>query len=108
MNTDITMINSPEALSQCISDGVTLVDFWAPWCGPCRTQLPILETLAAKMSGKAKVAKVNVDENTKLAEDYNVQSIPTLIVFKDGSAVQQFVGVQSEDILTNALETNIV
>ncbi len=81
-----------------------LVDFWAPWCGPCRMQGPIVEELDKEIdSTKAKVSKLNVDENPVSASQYNVMSIPTLLVFKNGQVVERFVGVQSKDILKNAL-----
>jgi len=87
-----------------ISSGVTVVDFWAPWCGPCLTQGPILEQVAAKVGEKATIAKVNVDDAPQVAAQYGIRSIPTLIVFKDGTPVQQFVGVQMEGALIAAIE----
>ncbi len=86
-----------------IASGVTLVDFWAEWCGPCQMMLPILEELSAKMDGKAKIAKVNVDENPSLAAQFRVMSIPTLLVMKDGEVVEQLVGVQQADALESTL-----
>lgn len=81
-----------------------LVDFWAPWCGPCRIQGPIVEELAGEFAdGKAKVAKLNVDENQGTAAKYNVMSIPSLLIFKGGQVVEQFVGVQAKDKLMAAL-----
>ncbi len=81
-----------------------LVDFWAPWCGPCRIQGPIIEELAAELdSAKAKVAKLNVDENGGTAQTYGIMSIPTLAVFKGGKIVEQFVGVQQKDKLKEVL-----
>lgn len=74
--------------------GLTIVDFWAPWCGPCRAQAPILETLEAEMP-EVKVAKVNVDENEELAIRFGVRSIPTLIVFENGAPKAKAVGTQS-------------
>ena len=87
-----------------VSQGVTLVDFWAPWCGPCRMQSPIIDEIAAQVGDKAKVAKVNVDESTSVASSYGVQSIPTLLVLKDGEILQKYVGVQSQDKLMAAIE----
>ena len=90
--------------AETIGSGVALVDFWAPWCAPCMMQGPIVEQVAEKVDGRAKVAKVNVDEGQQVAGKYGVRSIPTLIVFKDGEVVQQFVGVQSESQLVSAIE----
>ena len=87
-----------------IASGVTLVDFWAPWCGPCMMMGPILEKTAAAVGGKATIAKVNVDEAPDLAARYGIRSIPTLILFKDGAAVQQFVGIQQAPALVSAIE----
>ena len=83
--------------------GVVLIDFWAPWCGPCRMQGPILEQLVGKVEG-AKIAKLNVDEAGAIAAKFNVMSIPTLVVLKDGKSVNQFVGVQQADTLVAALQ----
>ena len=82
-----------------IADGITLIDFWAPWCGPCRIQGPILDNVAQSVKGRAQIAKVNVDEVGALAGRFGVQSIPTLILFKDGNEVRRFIGVQSHDTL---------
>ena len=83
--------------------GTVLVDFWAPWCGPCRMQGPILEQIVGKVPG-AKIAKLNVDDAGSVAAKFGVQSIPTLIIFKDGKPVKQFVGVQQAATLIAALE----
>lgn len=80
-----------------------LVDFWAVWCGPCQMQSPIVEEVAKVMAGKAKVGKLNVDENPRMAQKYSVMSIPTLILFKGGMVVRQFIGVQSKEVLMGEL-----
>jgi len=87
-----------------VQQGVTLVDFWAPWCGPCMMQGPILEKVAASTQGKATVAKVNVDTALGVAAAHGIRSIPTLMVFRDGEVVREFVGVQSEADLVAAVE----
>ncbi len=86
-----------------IKSWVVLVDFWAEWCGPCQMMLPILEELSTRMEWKAKIGKVNVDENPNLAASFRVMSIPTLIIFKDGQPVEQLVWVQQADQLEAVL-----
>jgi thioredoxin 1 len=80
-----------------------LVDFWAPWCGPCRGLGPVIECVAGKIEGKAKVFKLNVDENPLTAEQYGIASIPTVIVFRAGKPEKQMVGVQPEAVYLDAL-----
>jgi thioredoxin 1 len=82
-----------------------LVDFWAEWCGPCKTIAPVLEELAGEQAGKLRIAKVDVDENQGLARQYGVQSIPTMIVFKDGVEVHRLVGARGKAQLLEDLST---
>lgn len=82
-----------------IASGVTIVDFWAEWCGPCQMMIPVLNQFAEMMEWKMNVAKVNVDENPNLAARFRVMSIPNLVIFKDGKPVEQLVWVQPLDSL---------
>ncbi|MFZ5844929.1 MAG: thioredoxin [Patescibacteria group bacterium] len=85
------------------SDKPVLVDFWAVWCGPCQMQEPIIEEVAQEMKDKAKVGKLNVDENPQIAQKYGIMSIPTLVIFKGGVIAKQFIGVTSKETLVGEL-----
>ncbi|MDY6906086.1 MAG: thioredoxin [Thermodesulfobacteriota bacterium] len=90
-----------------IQNGVALVDFNASWCAPCRAQAPIVEKLAENFSGKAMIAETDVDENRDAAVAYDIRSIPTLVLFKNGEEVERLVGLQSEETLVEILEKTI-
>lgn len=81
-----------------------LVDFWAPWCGPCQMVAPILEAVSAKMGDKLKFVKLNTDENMKTAQNYEIMAIPSLLVFKKGEVAQRIVGVRPQDQLEAQLQ----
>lgn len=88
-----------ETFNNQIQSGITLVDFWAPWCGPCQVQLPIVHELADTMKGKATIATVNVDEQQELAARFGIRSIPALLLFKDGKQIDARVGINPRDVL---------
>lgn len=85
-------------------DGVTLTDFWATWCGPCRMQSPVVEQLADEMSDKVSFSKMDVDENPETARSFGIMSIPTLLVKKDGAVVDTIVGYHSKEQLAKILD----
>ena len=89
------LITSDANFASDTATGVVLVDFWAEWCGPCRMMLPRLEELAGKVAGKAKVMKMNVDENPNTPATFRIMSIPTMILFQNGQPVEKLVGVQT-------------
>jgi thioredoxin 1 len=86
------------------SKGVVVVDFWAPWCGPCRTVGPVIEELAKEYEGKVKIGKLNVDENSQTAGQYSVMSIPSVLFFKDGQPMKTMVGAQSKEKYKQEIE----
>lgn len=92
-----------ENFSEAIASGTVLVDFWAPWCQPCKQQIPILDDVAEQVGDAAVIAKVNVDQHAALAAQFGVRSIPTLLIFKNGEKVKDFIGVQKADVLVAAL-----
>lgn len=89
------------------SDKPVLVDFWAVWCGPCKMLAPTVDQINAEFEGKAKVGKVNVDENQQLAAQYGIMSIPTVMIFKGGKVVEQFIGVNPKGVYVDALNKHI-
>jgi thioredoxin 1 len=93
-----------ESFENVRKQGLVLIDFWADWCVPCRMQSPILEKVASEMGDKVTVAKLNVDKFKSIAARYGVQSIPTMLLFRNGRMVKQFVGVQQKQTLVNAFD----
>jgi thioredoxin 1 len=84
-----------------------LVDFWAPWCGPCRKIAPIIDELAEDFQGKLKVVKLNTDENIKTAQEYSISGIPSILIFKNGEAVERLVGLMQKSNLQTSIEKYI-
>ena len=104
MAKELTAENFDETISS--AEGLVLVDFWAPWCGPCKMMGPIVDELSEEMSNVT-IAKVNVDENNALSSKYNVLSIPTFILFKNGEVVDQFQGAMGKDALKGKIEGHL-
>lgn len=84
-----------------------VVDFWAPWCGPCRKLSPILDEVSSELAGKVKFVKVNTDENIKTAKDYSISGLPSLLVFKDGKAVERLVGLMPKSSIISNIEKHM-
>ena len=101
---NIKEISDADFETEVLKSGVpVLVDFWAPWCGPCKSIAPVLEQLAAEYANKVKIAKVNLNDNPRTPAQYNVRSIPNLVFFKDGQVVDQITGAVPKDQITEAL-----
>ncbi len=99
---DITDVNFESEVLK--NEGLTLVDFWAPWCGPCRKMGPILDEVASEFSGKVKVVKVNTDDNLKTAKEYQISGLPSLLLFKNGEAKETLVGLMPKSSIAGAIE----
>ena len=106
MSTHVRELNDSD-FDQTTGSGVVLVDFWAPWCGPCRMMHPILEGLANEYEGKAVIARCNVDDNQELAGRFDVTAIPTLVMFKGGQQVDKMIGIVSAEDLGQRLDANL-
>ena len=108
MSENVSHVSDAQFEDQVLkSEGPVLVDFWAEWCGPCKMISPLLDDLAASYGGKLKVAKVNIDQNQKTPRDYNVRSIPTLMVFKDGKVQATQIGAVNKTQLTQLIDRAI-
>ena len=94
-----------ENFEATVNEGVSLVDFWAPWCGPCRMIAPIIDELATDFDGKAKICKVNSDEETNLAVKFGIRSIPTILFMKDGKVVDTIIGATSKQSLSDKINS---
>lgn len=104
MSENVRDVSDSDFQAQVLSATVpTLVDFWAPWCGPCKSIAPVLEELAKEFAGKLQILKLNVDDNPRTPSQYNVRGIPNLIIFKNGEVVDQIVGAVPKDQLQAAL-----
>jgi len=100
-------ILSDENFKSTIKSGVALVDFWAAWCGPCKVQGPIVDEVADEIGDKANICKLDIDHNKKIAGQLGIQSIPTMLLFKDGKIVEKFVGVKPKGVLLKAVYAHI-
>lgn len=100
-----TQVTARDFSQQVLSDpGVVLVDFWAPWCGPCKMLGPIIEQLSDEYKGRVKVVKLNVDENPNIAGQYGIMGIPTMLLFKDGNVVEEMVGLRPKAQIASTLD----
>ncbi len=86
------------------NDSVTVVDFWAPWCGPCRKMGPVLDEIAGEFEGKIRVAKINTDENLKTAKEYQISGLPSIVIFKNGEAKETLVGLMPKSSIVSNIE----
>lgn len=94
-----------QTFDEAVKEGVTLIDFWAEWCGPCKMIVPIIDELASEFEGKVNVVKINIDNEGDLAARFNVNSIPTLLIIKDGEENKRFIGVTPKSDLVAALDS---
>ena len=107
MSDKIAQLNNDSFKTAVAGQTPVLIDFWAPWCGPCKAIAPILEELATELDGKLKIAKVNVDDNGDLAAQYGVRAIPTMLLFKGGQLAETFVGMMDKASLKAKLAGKI-
>lgn len=94
-----------QTFDEAVAEGTTLIDFWAEWCGPCKMIAPMIDELASEYEGKAKVVKINIDNEGDLAARFSVNSIPTLLIIKDGEEAKRFIGVTPKSEISAALDS---
>jgi|UniRef100_UPI00404ADC6D thioredoxin 1 len=107
MSEKITHLTTDSFKSAVAGDTPVLVDFWAPWCGPCKAIAPILDELAGELDGQIQICKVNVDENDTVAAEYGIRAIPTMLIFKAGQVVDTIVGMMPKDALKTKLTAHV-
>ncbi len=107
MSANITNLDATSFKTAIASATLTLVDFWAPWCGPCKAIAPILEELATELTGKVQITKLNVDDNDAVSAEYGVRAIPTMLLFKNGQLVETIVGLMPKATLKEKLLARI-
>ena len=106
-NTNVLTLTD-ESFQEIIKEGVSLVDFWAPWCRPCKAQNPIIDQIANEIGDRAKICKLNVDDHKKAAVQMKIKNIPNIIIFKDGEPVKQLIGRKSKRLIVGALDSVLV
>jgi thioredoxin 1 len=104
-NMSVQKITNQADFDSAIKEGVCLIDFNAVWCGPCKAQEPIIKKLSGDFEGRAVIAEVDVDQNQETAVKFGIQSIPTLVLFKNGQEINRFIGLQSEEVLNKTIES---
>lgn len=97
-NFDIEVINSPD---------LTVVDFWAPWCGPCRKMSAVIDEVANEFEGRVNICKINTDENLKSAKEYSISGLPSILIFKNGKAIERLVGLMPKNTLANNIKKHL-
>jgi thioredoxin 1 len=107
IGTDKIVYLTAENFEQTIKEQLTIVDFWAEWCTPCRMQMPILEEFSSEMEDKVLIAKLNVEDNRSIASKYGIRNIPTLLIFKHGKLEKQLIGLQSKQVLLDNMKNLI-